>query len=199
MNKIFGIGLPKTGTSSLNESLKILGFRSRHNPLDLRALSYNYGVYQYARDDWDALTNFGEHFYPQLDRNYPQSKFILTIRDKDAWLSSAGKWFSRPQENPPIDDKCCLETFGCVRFQYERFSYVYDLHRKNAEGYFRNRPGDLLILDCSRSDAWRKLCEHLGQPVPDRPFPHLKEGESPRNSVCRRMGNRLINMVTGRY
>ena len=34
------------------------------------------------------LTNFGEHFYPQLDQAYPNSKFILTIRDEETWLVS---------------------------------------------------------------------------------------------------------------
>ncbi len=32
--KIFGLGLSKTGTSSLCEALRILGYRAVHNPTD---------------------------------------------------------------------------------------------------------------------------------------------------------------------
>ncbi|MEO1350360.1 MAG: sulfotransferase, partial [Cyanobacteria bacterium J06635_15] len=54
MSKIFNIGLPKTGTVSLNAALVLLGYRSLHNPLDLRFMSYKKGIYNYPRDDWDA-------------------------------------------------------------------------------------------------------------------------------------------------
>ena len=199
MNKIFNIGLPKSGTTSLNEALRLLGYRSRHNPLDFRALTYNHGIYKYPRDDWDALTNFGEHFYPQLDVNYPGSKFILTVREKQHWLRSAEKWFSVPNENPPIDDKCILETFGCTTFQFDRFAYVYEVHRRNVMEYFRQRSDDLLILDCSMPDAWRRLSEFLDRPIPNRPFPHLLNGASPRNSMLRRTANRVINVLVRRY
>lgn len=171
-SKIFNIGLPKTGTTSLHTALKVLGFRSLHNPLDLRWLTYYRGVYRYPRDDWDALTNFGEHFYPQLDRHYTAAQFILTIRDKDDWLASAEKWFSRAPENPMIDYPGRLETFGCMTFERDRFAYVYELHRSNVEAYFSARPEDLLVLDCSDTGAWEKLCRFLDRPVPEQPYPH---------------------------
>ena len=171
--KIFNIGLPKTGTSSLHRALTLLGYRSLHNPLDFRLLSYQCGVYKYPRNDWDALTNFGEHFYPQLDAAYPGSKFILTVRSKDTWLVSAEKWFSRPPANLWIDNQGRLENFGCTTFQRARFSYVYDLHLANVEAYFDGRRGDLLTLDCASADAWQCLCRFLDQPVPDGPFPHV--------------------------
>jgi hypothetical protein len=87
INKVFGIGLPKTGTTSLNAALNHLGLKSIHNPLDLRRQAHE-GQYCFDRDDWDALTNFGEHFYPQLDEAYPGSKFILTVRDEEEWADS---------------------------------------------------------------------------------------------------------------
>ena len=182
MNKIFAIGLPKTGTSSLNEALKILGYRSLHNPLDLRFLSYREGIYKYPRDDWDAITNFGEHFYPQLDSNYLNSKFILTTRDKEQWLKSLKKWFSAPPQYPWKDYQPMLETFGCMEFNHDRFAYIYDLHQKNVKDYFQTRPNDLLILNINQDNLWEKICNFLARPVPGVPYPNLNLGSSKETS-----------------
>jgi hypothetical protein len=179
VNKIFNIGLPKSGTTSLQTALVKLGYRSFHNPLDFRRLSYEQGIYRYPRNDWDALTNFGEHFYPQLDACYPNSRFILTIRDREAWLNSAEKWFSRKPQNPGIDDWGRLDVFGFITFQRERFGYVYDLHYRNACQYFAERPNDLLILDPSTESAWTRLCKFLGQRTSEEPFPHVRPRERP--------------------
>lgn len=175
MSKIFAIGLPKTGTTSLYQALKLLNYRTLHNPLDFRILSYNKGIYKYPEEawgGWDAITNFGEHFYPQLDINYPGSKFILTLRDKESWLKSSEKWFSIPPLYPPRDNKSRLETFGCITFQRERFSYIYDLHVKNAKNYFCNRSHDFLLLPLETEDKWEKLCPFLGKPIPNQPYPY---------------------------
>jgi hypothetical protein len=41
---------------------------------------------------------------------------------------------------------------------------------------FKNRPSDLLILDLANEPRpWRRLCDFLGLPAPDMPFPHLKK------------------------
>jgi hypothetical protein len=178
VNKIFNIGLPKSGTTSLQAALVQLGYRSIHNPSRLRRLSYEHGIYRYPGDDWDALTNFGAHFYPQLDSSYPNSRFILTIRDKEAWLRSAEKWFSRKPRNPWIDYRARLEAFGCITFQRERFGYVFDLHYRNVCEYFAKRQNDLLILDASQESAWARLCGFLGHPIPEGPFPHVRPQES---------------------
>ena len=37
--------------------------------------------------------------------------------------------------------------------------------------YFANRPEDLLVLDVTAGDGWEPLCQFLGMPVPERPFP----------------------------
>lgn len=178
MRKVFNIGLPKTGTTSLHQALLQLRYRSLHNPLKFRELSYRQGIYRYPDDNWDALTNFGEHFYPQLDRNYPDSRFILTLRDKERWLQSTEKWFSRRPLKPKKDNIGRVETFGCMRFNHERFSYVYDYHLNNVKTYFKHRPDDLLILNIDTDDSWVKLCTFLNEPISDSSFPHRNNGSA---------------------
>jgi hypothetical protein len=210
-NRVFNIGLPKTATHTLHSALETLGLRSLHNPEDLRTQTLA-GCYRFDRDDWRALTNFCEHFYPQLDKEYPNSKFILTVRDKESWLDSWGRQINEAEglagksllsrlvsDNPITLARAMrrrlsshlastprvarIQIFGCYTFNRDRASYVYDLHYKNALEYFAKRPRDLLVMDIPGGDGWRKLCDFLSLPTPDRPFPHhyAADRDQPRN------------------
>ncbi len=78
MGKIFGIGLMKTGTTSLCHALEILGYSAIQSPEPLERIN------QY---DAAADRNITENF-EYLDRLYPGSKFIYTIRDTSSWIQS---------------------------------------------------------------------------------------------------------------
>ncbi|MCS4047519.1 hypothetical protein GGQ04_002667 [Salinibacter ruber] len=192
VNKVFGIGLPKTGTTSLNAALNHLGLNSIHNPLDLRRQAHE-GTYKFDRDDWDALTNFGEHFYPQLDEAYPESKFILTVRDEEEWAESwkrqiegakgdgregvisRSNWY-RPgaylllmkkalfgkDNRYPSFKDIRIEIFGTYKFNRKRCRYVYNLHKQNVQSYFKEREGDFEIVDICGGGGWEKVCKLLG-------------------------------------
>src|SRR5208282_158379 len=95
--RVFGIGLHKTGTTSLHEAFKMLGFDSLHwgtgeAPLiwyEMNALGRSSTLEQfYALSD-----NPIPLLYEKLDKAYPGSKFILTIRDEIDWLASVRKLF----------------------------------------------------------------------------------------------------------
>jgi len=165
-NKIFGIGLPKTGTSSLSSALNILGFKSVHLPKKYKSSIWRTGNY-YWEGDWTALTNFGEWFFPQLDETYPNSKFILTVRDKGEWLKSIESHFEKKANT--IAGR--VEIFGTIKFNEKRFSYVYDLHQKTVKDYFQERKQDLLIIDFRKGEVWENLCDFLDVDIPDEPVP----------------------------
>src|ERR1700722_1042920 len=76
---VWGIGLTRTGTSSLNDALRILGFEAEHWP-SLHSLLH--GHVRAATDECVAAV------YKFLDLRYPGSKFILTERPIDDWLRS---------------------------------------------------------------------------------------------------------------
>jgi hypothetical protein len=192
VNKVFGIGLPKTGTTSLNAALNHLGFNSIHNPLDLRRQAHE-GQYRFDRDDWDALTNFGEHFYPQLDEAYPGSKFILTVRNEEEWAESwkrqiadtdgepkssiitksnwyrPGAWYllarkalAGERELRSSLKETRIEIFGTYKFNHNRCRYVYRKHKEGVMSYFSDRKEDILVIDICGGVGWGKLCEFLG-------------------------------------
>ena len=95
--KVYGIGLSKTGTSSLTEAFKILNFKSIHNPsqflnLDEQGhLSIDFNrleIYEAATDLEIAF------FFEELDVRFPNSKFILTTREIGSWLKSCENHFN---------------------------------------------------------------------------------------------------------
>lgn len=211
-NKIFGIGLPKTGTHSLNKALRILKYRSYHYPLvyvALRALAVPISDWDninlegdimashfffpkkqpelsFKFNSWDALTNFGEHIYPLLDREFSNSKFILTIRDKDLWLESV-KYHMREtsffnKDGSPRGGLLRVlnnvHVFQYFRYHEEYFSILYDNHVRNIKHYFRDRPNDLLIIDICGGEGWGKLCPFLEKDIPSIKFPDKSKSPS---------------------
>jgi hypothetical protein len=190
-SKVFGIGLSRTGTKSLTSALHALGISVAHYPDDettLRELiegNYDFSLLQKL----DGITDITvSAFYPQLDKLFPGSKFILTVRDKESWLKSMKKhWSGRPafadeeeisfskQTHMNIRRLLRAAVYGCYEFNEERLSYVYDQHYKNVMEYFKSRPESLLVLDICGGQGWNQLCSFLNAPALSQPFPYTKK------------------------
>ena len=190
--KVFGIGLSRTATRSLAAALNQLGIRAKwcpHDPTTYSELSsgrFELTILQH----YQALTDTPVvPYYPQFDKLYPGSKFILTVREKESWLRSAEKlWtqFRFTGAEPPgapfwrqfaaFVDFC---VYGCHGFNPDRFSYVYDTHVANVQRYFRDRPQDLLVMNICEGQGWEVLCPFLDCEAPDMPFPKIDSFRSP--------------------
>ena len=182
--KIFGIGLSQTGTRSLAQALTRLGFNVIHSPDDeitlkeLMAGKYDFSILK----DFDGITDITvAPFYAQLDKLFPNSRFILTIRDKEFWLRSLEAHFRKPvvegvasNENTMLLRRLLrVAVYGSYSFNEARFSYVYDLHYKNVIEYFKDRPESLLIINICEGEGWEKLCPFLNLPVLEQSFPFI--------------------------
>jgi hypothetical protein len=184
--KVFGLGLSRTGTRSLTSALQMLGWDCSHYPIDedtyteLANGQYDLTLLKYH----DGLTDITcAPYYQQFDKQYPGSKFILTVRDKDRWLNSCrNHWFNRPAfgdaEDPDQEVHFLMRqllraaVYGCYTYVPERFSWVYDRHVAEVKAYFKDRPDDLLIIDVCAGEGFEKLAPFLDVPVPAEPFPH---------------------------
>jgi 3'-phosphoadenosine 5'-phosphosulfate (PAPS) 3'-phosphatase len=174
-SKIFGIGLSKTGTTSLANALQILGYKTKDNM----------GVVKYAAGDvssvdldlvdgLEALTDTPiPSFYRELDARYPGSKFILTVRDSGGWLKSCKKQFTPRFAGVQTDahKRLFIDLYGTDAFDEQGFARGYEKFVNGAREYFKNRQSDLLIIDIAAGEGWGKLCPFLERPVPDVPFP----------------------------
>jgi hypothetical protein len=191
--KIFGIGLPKTGLTSLTSALNLLGYRAsqyQFGVMDWDTLNQvQNGVFRLkVLERYDAITDlpFISRFPHAFDQEYPGSKFILTVREIDSWLRSAENWFtSKPISTQHQDNKVTsykttpffdlyfrVLLFGSVRFSQDHLRYVYAEHYDRVTRYFADREKDLLILNTAAGEGWEQLCSFLGKAIPDVPYPH---------------------------
>jgi hypothetical protein len=169
-SKIFGIGLSKTGTTSLCEALRMLGYTAIDFPLDLRGV-----------EEHDAATDTPiADSFELLDRRYPGSKFIYTVRQRDEWVRSCKTHWARfidcGCETRPEAVELFKRLYGTIDFDANLFVEVYDRHEMRVLSYFSRRPDDLLVIDiCSGESGWESLCAFLGKEVPHSPFPHMNK------------------------
>lgn len=183
-NKIFGIGLFKTGKHSLTKALNILGIKALQNwkkaGEDISALFEQYEINDInvlkapCLKQYDAfipgVTRLNSllilhKVYKQLDKEYPNSKFILTIRDLDSWLIDTEKHIKRNQRDPDYKGKMLI-------FEKNKYIKLWKVHHQDVLDYFKNRPNDLLVMNICAGDGWEKLCPFLGMPMQEVPFPH---------------------------
>ena len=184
--KVFGIGFHKTGTTSLAFALKILGYNCNRGLSNLRHIwglescvellqEENYKPYLDYIKDFDAtLDNPWYLLYEQLDQAYPGSKFIMTHRHQDKWLSSCAHFFEGTT-NPYRE---WLYGSSTVVGNEDMHLNVYNSHYNKVQEYFQNRTNDLLIVNWESGDGWSELCQFLEKPMINLPFPHLNKKNS---------------------
>jgi hypothetical protein len=186
--KIFAVGLSRTGTSSLNEALRVLGHRAVHFPDDA-ATQTEITTFLARRPpelrlsllgSVDALTDTPvSATYQAMDRAYPGSRFILTVREKKSWLESCHKYWRGPLlrylDGPTADyiRRINAAVYGAETYDRVRFSAVYDAHITGVLDYFSARPDDLLVMRICNGDGWEPLCKFLAAPPPRSAFPRL--------------------------
>jgi len=176
-NKVFEIGSPKTGTSSLGLAFGILGLKHKgwDRILHLQCKEGNFQETLKEAEKFEAFVDGPWHYtnvYRTLDREFPNSKFILLERDIQSWIKSYENFFS--------DDKMALGTCPINDFQSKKQEII-DNHLKKykeIKAYFKNRPKDLLVMNICAGEGWEKLCPFLGLPIPDKEFPHFNKTKS---------------------
>ena len=173
MNRIFGIGLSRTGTTSLSHALQRVGINMVHCPNQKQLFDPNLQ----AASDIPVVIH-----YKELDKMYPNSKFIYTVRDLDSWLASAKQHFDRKNANSTRtwrsekrkswakDNR--IKVYGQVEFEPEAFTRAYYRHDADVKEYFKGRENDLLILDIVGGDPASKLYSFLNIKTDITEFPH---------------------------
>lgn len=185
MLKILGVGLSRTGTTSLTHALRVLGFKAVHwaphrliDILDGRTTDPDWRRY----DDVDAATDIpAALFYDELSDAYPGLRCILTTRDIDAWWSSLKAHFEADNvldvDDTPVRHLVRDAAYGspvAVEYLYKK-----RFREHNERVVRRIPPARLLVMNICAGDGWEPLCRFLGQPIPDAPFPHTNRGQAP--------------------
>ncbi len=183
--KIFGIGLSKTGTTSLTHALEMLDVRAVHYPKDDRTIEqltqadFNLDLFEHV----DAVTDTPVvPYYKDFDRLFPGSRFILTVRPLETWLDSVEAQWSKgdPRKLVPHQKFNRLTVYQTYRFDRVHYADVYRRHVEDVRRYFdKSSYGRLLEMAITCGDGWELLCPFLEKPIPDRPFPHVNRRNRP--------------------
>lgn len=195
--KIFGIGLNKTGTSTLGKCLSVLGF-NHHSYSGSLLREVVHGKFENLFALVEQHDSFDDWPFPlayrALDHQFPGSKFILTTRE------SPQRWLNSLKSHALTTIPPCREK-GIVSLRYLAYGFdypqqneeahlsFYTHHNAAAQNYFRHRESDFLELCWEKEASWARLCHWLNKSEPSIPFPHERKASAP--SQERRASNLL--------
>jgi hypothetical protein len=199
--RIFCIGLNKTGTTSLERALIDLGYKmGNQKKAELLTRDYLKGDFDKIISFCSSAIAFQDSpfSYPKtwryLVKSYPNARYIYTYREPEDWYNSItrfhSKKFSKNKEIPTREElqkakyrypgmmwdfyKANFPTDEPELYKKETIVRLYKERRTEVEEYFEGKE-NLLILDVSHQDSYKRLCTFLGkEPIYDT-FPHLNK------------------------
>lgn len=196
--KIFCIGRNKTGTTSLEKAAKDLGLKvgSQYDA----ELLFPF----YIKRDFAPIIKYCKsaqffqdvpfslpYTYQILDYAFPESKFILTLRNSDEeWYNSLinfqTKIHGHDGKLPTIEDLknssrifkgfaylTKKEIFGTPDddlYNKEMMIDHYNQYNKNVLHYFKNK-NNLLVINISKPDSYHEFCSFIGEKPIYNEFP----------------------------
>jgi Sulfotransferase domain len=186
--KVVGVGLHKTGTTTLSVCMRHWKFK--HISSDRKAFD------MYVRGDISGLLEIAAQYdsfedwpwplvYREIDRRFPSSKFILTKRSNpQVWFESLCKHAER---TGPTNYRRIVYGKAMPHGYKESHIQRYEEHNAEVEAYFRDKPGQLLVVCWENGDGWDELSEFLGLERPSIPFPHANKAANPFVRQIRKM------------
>jgi hypothetical protein len=161
---IFGIGLHRTGTTSLDVALQELGYSVCSDNAYCWDIVHKILKGETPDIEVDCVCEYPLcSIAPLLAVRYPDAKFILTTRALNKWLTSVLRLHAELQHNT-LDPRQDSISIGSLKQQH------YMTQNLNLQ-YFKDDPRCLVMP--TESVNWGPLCEFLDKPVPDVPFPWL--------------------------
>lgn len=200
--KVFVIGFNKTGTTTIEKVLRDFGYIMGHQ---MKAS----GLFdEYSKRDYSGLFKLCESaeafqdipfshpdIYKVLDERFPNSKFILTVRnDEEQWFNSMVKFHSKvighghvPKREDFLNDptvykgwrwKVHTSIFGENLYDKEHYTQIYLKHNEDVQKYFAHRSEDLLIVNVANKKDYIRLCSFIGKSPQGEDFPWENKTES---------------------
>lgn len=204
MNKIFIIGLPRTGTTSISVALLNHGFKVAHTAYTKRAFE--------LADVVSDAPCFAD--YQELDKLFPGSKFVYLDRALERWVPSMQMLLNKmlPELAPktgylnPVLKRCITQTFSPLTtadpLDSQHLADCYITHRQAVFGYFQNQD-NFLAIDISQRGSLKQLLDFLGISVglgadDVGEFPHLNIGKHVDNWKEFKHPNKISSLSAGK-
>lgn len=162
MNKLFVIGLPRTGTTSISVALLEHGFKVAHTAYTKRAFE--------LADVISDAPCFCD--YRQLDALFPGSKFVYLDRALKNWVPSMQMLLKKMLANldqktghfTPVLKRSFNNTFSLLTtadpLDEQHLAACYRKHQQEIFNYFASRK-DFLKIDVSCNESLKMLLNFL--------------------------------------
>ncbi len=189
--KVIGAGYPRTGTASLKVALEQLGLGRCYHMIDLVARASDWPRWTEALDgcqvdfedilrDYAAITDTpGCLLVRALMSAYPNAKVVLTVRDGERWFRSTQQTILSADATALFGG--ALPDFNTLMRRmgfhpedpatHDRETMIARLNAHNEDVQASVDPRRLLVYDVSQ--GWAPLCEFIGVPIPEAPFPRI--------------------------
>ncbi len=221
--KVISAGFGRTGTASIKAALETLtGAPCYHFEELFKNTEHREAWVRFVTGeetmDWEAL--FAEYeatadfpacaYYEEIAEIYPDALILLSTRDLESWAASWNTlWrlfavFKIPALGwvfpwvkgitTVLNEAVVARVFGG---DMSRANMI-EVHRAHIERVKATVPAERLLV-FKVQDGWEPLCEALGVPVPDEPFPHSNSGAWPfvRRGLRKMAGGRWKNLSEG--
>eukprot|EP00009_Paramoeba_aestuarina_P017099 CAMPEP_0201532280 /NCGR_PEP_ID=MMETSP0161_2-20130828/49954_1 /ASSEMBLY_ACC=CAM_ASM_000251 /TAXON_ID=180227 /ORGANISM="Neoparamoeba aestuarina, Strain SoJaBio B1-5/56/2" /LENGTH=284 /DNA_ID=CAMNT_0047935605 /DNA_START=116 /DNA_END=970 /DNA_ORIENTATION=+ len=134
--KVFVIGLPKSGTTSMGAFFYESCMKVRKHEADFARADGDFSNYT-TLGRLDVLTNSAEWYYADIEEALP-GKFIFVVvkRDVESWLHSARKHFCFDQWDFSDTN---FQSFGIRTYNENHFRRVYEMFYREIDVYFADR------------------------------------------------------------
>lgn len=169
MQKVFGIGLTRTGTTSLAQAMQVLGYNSLHTPTNIQ----DFWTHDYTGDHFTTCR------YKFLDHVFPDAKFIVTTRDIQSWLKSNQIYFNEVVDedsngNIRVDlAELRFNLYGSIVYDTSSFVRSFYKHMSDIMEHFKGRLDKVLFINICAGQGWGTLCPFLEKEIPDNNFPYM--------------------------
>ena len=193
--KVFGIGLNKTGTTTLGKCGEILGYRcfsGNRSLLKDIILQKDFNRIKETVKQNDLFEDWPwPLIYKELDEMYPNSKFILTVRrNEQVWLESLKQHSLRTR--PFLHSRKLAYGYNFPTHKEKEHIEFYRKHNESVRNHFAGREEDFIEICWESGDDFTKLCNFLGREIPNLAIPHANKGSSVQISRKRYWMNKLL-------
>ena len=197
--KYFCVGRNKTGTTSMKKAFEELGFivGDQIEAEIIAGKDVFSGRYSKLIDYCKTAEVFQDIPFSiystieHVDKAFPNSKFILTVRDgPDQWYQSLTEFHKKIYGNGGALPDCkelakekypgsglkinVMKVHGTDKkdpYNKEIMCSHYNYHNRYVIDYLKNRPDDLLVINLSEQGAYQKFLKFVGVESSGTSFP----------------------------
>lgn len=176
-NKVFCLGMSRTGTKSFAVGMEKLGYKALHNggmPLTLQQLN----EYEAFSD-----TNTCMFYYKDLYSRYPDAKFVLSYRDPKEWANKIVNWYN-PRHKISYIHWHLKNEYISTKDTEEELADFCQWQYDTAVDFFSDKKDSFITHSVFKGETFQPIAEFLGVELKEDFSVYLKDESVKNNSYA---------------